>query len=107
MPRLTRPLRLLDLCSRGAMRAGTVAAIATCAYRLSQPWSRSFSETTSVSGEIDGLCSLNAHHAEPAILLYERARDALHGTDDDIVRLDDPRLRPALLAIMRANNLIW
>lgn len=70
-------------------------------------WSRYFYETTSVYGVIDGLCYLNAHNDEPAILLYERARDALHCTDHDIVRLHDPRLRPTLLAIMRANNLIW
>ena len=107
MPTVTRPLRLLDLCSRGAMRAGTVAAIAKCEYRLSQPWSRYFYETPDTYGLIDGLCYLNAHNDEPAILLYERARDALHCTDHDIVRLDDPRLRPTLLAIMRANNLVW
>lgn len=107
MPSLTRPLRLLDLCFQGAMRAGTVAAIAKCEYRQSQPWSRYFYETTSLYDTIDGLCYLNAHNDEPAILLYDRARDALRCSDDDIVRLDDPRLRPTLLAIMRANNLIW
>ena len=107
MPTVTRPLRLLDLCSRGAMRAGTVAAIAKCEYRLSQPWSRYFYETPAAYGPIDGLCYLNAHNDEPAILLYERARDALHCTDADTIRLDDPHLRPTLLEIMREHNLVW
>src|SRR5690606_23706211 len=51
-----------------------------CEYRLSQPWSRYFYETPDTYGLIDGLCYLNAHNDEPAILLYERARDALHCT---------------------------
>jgi hypothetical protein len=107
MPELTRPLILLDLRFRGAMRAGTVAAIAKCDYPLSQPWSRYFYETTADFGTIDGLIYLNAHNDEWAILLYERARDALWCAAGDIVRLDDPRLRPTLIEIMRANDLAW
>jgi hypothetical protein len=107
LPRLVRPLHLLDLRSRGAMRAGTVAAIAKCEHRLSQPWSRYYYESGADFGSIDGLFYLNAHNDEDALLLYERALDALRCDEKDIVPLDDPWLRPLLLEIMRANNLVW
>jgi hypothetical protein len=107
LPRLIRPLRLLDLRAHGAMRAGTVAAIAKCEHRLSQPWSCYFYDTGTAFGNIDGLYYLNAHNDEAAIMLYERARDALRCEDADVVALDDPWLRPILLDIMRSNNLVW
>lgn len=46
---LQRDLRLLELSQNGAMRAGSVAALAKVADRaLSQEWSRYFYEQTSV-----------------------------------------------------------
>lgn len=107
IPTVTRPLRLLDLRSRGAMRAGTVAAVAKCEHRLSQAWSRYFYETTVDFDAIDGLLYLNAHNDEPAVMLYERGAGALRCADEDVVRLDDPRLRPLLTELVRANNLLW
>lgn len=106
MPVLTRSLRLLELRDQGAMRAGTVAAISKCEHRLSQPWSRHFFENTDDYGIVDGLVYRNAHNDEPAVLLYERAQGALKCPQINIIRLNDPQLRPLLLEIMRTNNLI-
>jgi hypothetical protein len=106
-PTVTRALRLLELRGRGAMRAGAVAAISKCEHALSQPWSRHFYETPSVFGRIDGLLYANAHNDEPAVLLYERARDALVCPAAAVVRLDHPDLRPQLLHVMRENHLTF
>jgi hypothetical protein len=75
--RTTRDLLLLDLRGRGAMRAGTVAAISAADHSLSQPWSRYFREHPEIYGEIDGLLYLSAHNGDPAVALYERASDGL------------------------------
>jgi hypothetical protein len=107
LPTVMRSLRLLDLRGRGAMRAGTVAAIAKCEHRLSQPWSRYFYETEEVFGVLDGLIYRNAHNDEPAVVLYERARSALVCPADGVARLDDPDLRPLLVDIMRRNQLVF
>lgn len=70
-----RPLRLLDLRRNGAMRAGSVAALASCADRtISQAWSRHFYQTYP---EIDGLIYSSAHNEEAALALYERADQAI------------------------------
>lgn len=105
MPSVIRPMRLLDLRGRGAMRAGTVAAIAKCDHRQSQPWSRYFYESESAYGTVDGLMYHNAHNDEPAVMLYERARTAMMCHDDAIVRLDQPALQPLLDDLLRANQL--
>ena len=107
MPTVTRPLRLLDLRDHGAMRAGTVAAIAKCEHRLAQPWSRHFHETAADDGVVDGLIYRNAHNDEPAVVLYERARPALACPDDAVPRLDHPGLRPLVVDLMRRNNLVF
>jgi hypothetical protein len=107
LPVLLRPVRLLDLRGRGAMRAGTVAAVAKCEHALSQPWSRHFYEQTSDDGALDGLLYRNAHNDEPAVLLYERAQDALRCPTAAVVRLDHPALRMQLLDVMRQNNLTF
>jgi hypothetical protein len=75
--RTTRDLLLLDLRGRAAMRAGTVTAISAADHSLSQPWSRYFWEHPKIYGEIDGLLYLSAHNGDPAVALYERARDGL------------------------------
>ena len=107
MPSVTRSLRLLDLRGRGAMRAGTVAAVAKCEHRQSQPWSRYFYEHPSAYNVIGGLIYRNAHNDEPAVMLYERARTALTCPDEAIVRLDHLALRPSLIDIMRQNHLTF
>jgi RES domain len=94
---LTRELNLLDLRANGAMRAGSVAALAKVADRhLSQDWSRYFYEQTDLYGQIDGVSFLNAHNDEEAIALYERAQSALICPDDQILPLAHLSLRPAI-----------
>lgn len=105
LPTLTRPLHLLDLRGVGAMRAGTVAAITACDYRLSQRWACYFYEDTDDFDTIDGISYHNAHNGEPSLALFERARDALICPPEDVMRLDNPALRPLVLDIMRQNNL--
>ena len=71
----TRPLLLLELRANGAMRAGSVAALSSCADRdLSQQWSRHFHATYP---QADGLIYRSAHNEESAVALYEQAEQAL------------------------------
>jgi len=106
-PHPTRPLQLLDLRGSGAMRAGSVAALAkTADRRLSQAWARHFYDAVGDYGRIDGLLYANAHNDEPAVVLFERAADALACPDERIMRLDDPLLRPAVTAIALTHNLV-
>lgn len=106
MPLLTRDIRLLDLRNHGAMRAGSVAAIAKVPdHRLSQEWSRYFYAEAPYM-QPDGVLWYNAHNDEEACALYERASDAIVCPAERIVRLDDPLLRPTLLGIARTNNLV-
>ncbi len=108
-PRLLRDLRLLDLRGSGAMRAGTVAALAKVPDRpVTQAWSRFFYERADLYTAVDGLLFYNAHNDEEALALYERASDALSCPEGDpaFVRpLADPLLLPALLIIANDNNL--
>jgi len=72
----TRPLLLLELRGRGAMPAGSVAALASTADRhLSQDWSRYFHATYP---QIDGVIYRSAHNEEAAVALYERAEQDVH-----------------------------
>jgi len=106
LPSLTHPLRLLDLRGAGATRAGSVAALAQMPdHRMGQSWSRHFYSDASY-GRPDGLFYAGAHNGEDAVLLYERAEAALSCAPADVLRLDDPALRPALLDIALANNFI-
>jgi hypothetical protein len=103
---LTRDLVLLDLKGNGAMRAGSVAALAKVVDRkLSQGWSRYFYEQTSLYGQIDGISFRNAHNDEEAIALHERAQSALLCPDNQILRLDHPSLRPAIQQAALKNHL--
>jgi RES domain len=105
LPVVTQELRLLNLRGRGAMRAGSVAALAKVPdHALSQQWSVYFYETPAYRN-IDGLIYYNAHNDEEAILLYERAERALDCPPSNIIRLNDSALRPALLKIAQRNNL--
>ena len=103
---LTRDLTLLDLRGSGAMRAGAVAALAKIADRnLSQAWSRYFYERTADYGQLDGISYLNAHNDEEAIAIYERAQSALVCPDSQILPLNHPSLRPAILEAALTNHL--
>ena len=103
---LQRDLSLLDLRGSGALRAGSVAALAKVADRaLSQAWSRYFYEQTDCYGVVDGLCYFNAHNDEAAIALYERSRSALSCPDAQILDLDHPSLRPAIQKAALENHL--
>lgn len=103
---LARPLRLLDLRGAAAMRAGSVAALSHAPdHRLGQAWSRHFYEEP-VYQPADGLLYAGAHNGEDAVTLYERAEGALICSATDVLRLDDPALRPALLGIAHANHLL-
>jgi hypothetical protein len=104
---LTRTLHLLDLRGRGAMRAGANAALAKVADRpLSQEWSRYFYEQESLYSRIDGLIFFNAHNDGVAIALYERAADALSCPDNNVMRLDHPRLRRTVVRRALENGLV-
>jgi RES domain len=103
---LTRDLNLLDLRANGAMRAGSVAALAKVADRhLSQDWSRYFYEQTDLYGQIDGISFFNAHNDEEAIALYERAQSNLICPDDQVLSLAHPSLRPAIQQAALDNHL--
>lgn len=105
-PVLRRDLRLLDLRGRGAMRAGTVAAISSADHSLSQAWSRHFYEEPGIYGEIDGLIYPNAHNGDDAVALYERARGALRCPPARDWPLEDPVIDAAIREIAHENNLI-
>lgn len=99
--RTCRALQLLDLRGPGAMRAGSVAALAKVAERtVSQAWSRHFHQ---VYTDVGGVLYLNAHNDEESIVLYERAADAL--TLEHETSLDDAGLRPHILNAALTNNL--
>jgi hypothetical protein len=103
---LTQDLTLLDLRANGAMRAGSVAALAKTADRsLSQEWSRYFYEQTSQYEHIDGISYLNAHNDEEAIALYERAQSALICPATRISPLAHPSLRPSIQQAALDNHL--
>jgi hypothetical protein len=103
----TRTLTLLDLRGSGAMRAGSVAAIAKVADRgLSQAWARYFYETIQDYGLVDGIAYYNAHNDQDAVAIYERAATALECPTDQVSRLDDEALRPLVLDIALKNNLV-
>jgi len=105
---ISRHLKLLDLRKEGAMRSGANAALAKIADRsLSQEWSRYFYENENIYTSIDGLIYYNAHNDEKAIALYERAQNALICQPNQVMRLDDPSLRPAIQQAAIENNLIF
>ena len=103
---IERELNLLDLRGNGAMRAGSVAALAKTADRqISQEWSRYFYERTELYGLIDGISYFNAHNDEEAFALYERAQSALVCPDSQILSLNHSSLRPAIQQASLANHL--
>ncbi len=106
LPVLGRDLRLLDLRGKGALRAGTKAAVNKDRNRgLTQAWSRYFYEEARIFGGVDGIVYPNAHNDEDAVLLYERAEDALRCPSSRVMRLEDDLLRPRIVEIALDNDL--
>lgn len=106
-PEATRDLDLLDLRREGAMRAGSVAALAKIANRtVSQVWARHFYEHSDIFGTIDGILYSNAHNDEEALVLFERAAGALTCPAAYVLRLDDRDLRTVMEDIAWRNNLV-
>jgi len=101
---LTRDLKLLDLRKNGAMRVGTVTALAKRRHPMSQAWSRYFYEDPAFAG-IDGLYYNAAHNDEAAVALYERSQDALSCPPAHLEGLDTRKNRLPLLRIADAHNL--
>lgn len=112
LPILIRELKLLDLRRSGAMKAGSVAALAKTTNRsLSQEWSRYFYDEPEIYPKIDGIIYFNAHNDahndDEAIALYERAKNGLTFPSERILRLAHPSLRPAIQKAALDNNLIF
>ncbi|MGH2412245.1 MAG: RES family NAD+ phosphorylase [Microcystaceae cyanobacterium] len=104
---LTDSLKLLDLRGAAAMQAGTVAAISAIAQRsISQAWGRYFYEHPQLYQEVDGLIFNNAHNAEEAIALYERAKRQITSADVKVMELNHPELRSAIFRIAARHDLL-
>ena len=105
---ITKPLNLLDLRGSGAMKAGSVSALAKTVVRtLSQKWSRYFYEHTNEYSMIDGLIYFNAHNDEEAIAIYERGKNKLACSEAQVLQLAHPKLRSAIQQAAIDNNLIF
>lgn len=95
-----RELKMLDLRGNGAMRAGTVSAVAKESNRsFSQEWSRYFYDNVFLYMEIDGIIFNNAHNDEETYAFYERAASALANDPSEIWPLNAPFLRGAIYSI--------
>ena len=104
-PRLPRDLHLFDLRGNGAMRAGSVAALAKIPGREeTQAWSRYFYERPEYENA-DGLIYYNAHNDEVSIALYGRAEAALRCVPSRSTPLNDPAHHADLAEIADANGL--
>lgn len=102
----TRQLNLLDLRGPGAMRAGTVSAIAKESYRrFSQEWSRYFYEHTFIYTHVEGIAYYNAHNDEEAFAFYERADNGFQCGIKDVRALRDDSLRAAIQDIAVINGM--
>ena len=104
---LTKSLKLLDLRGTAAMKAGTVAAVSAIAQRsISQAWGRYFYEHPHLYQKVDGLIFNNAHNAEEAIALYERAKRQITSADVKAIELNHPELRSAIFKIANRHDLL-
>lgn len=103
--RPTRVIRLLDLRGDGALAVGSVAALGSVPDRaISQAWARWFYEHPAEVGAVDGIAYYNAHNADPAYGLFERAGDALECLGH--LPLADSALRVPLRKIAAECNMI-
>jgi hypothetical protein len=104
---LNKTIKLLDLRGSAAMAAGTVAALSSITERnISQAWGRYFYESPELYGEIDGLIFAGAHNGEDAIVLYERAKSKVTSAKVEVLNLNNPDLRDAILSISQSHSLI-
>ncbi len=102
----TRELTLLDLRGRSAMRAGTVAAIASADHALSQQWGRYVYENPDIYGEVDGVFYASAHNGDDAVALCERADGALECPPTHDAPLTDPAVLTAIRRSALAHRLV-
>lgn len=107
MPRVVRPIQLLDIRGRAAMLAGTQDSLAGVPRRSeSQVWARYFYETPHIYSSVDGVAYRNAHNGELAFVLFERSEDALTCTDDDVIPLGHELLAAEIQEAAILNGLI-
>jgi hypothetical protein len=102
----SQPLLLLDIRDKGAMAAGSVAALSSVADRsVSQAWSRYFYEQTDVYQKVDGILYSNAHNGEKAIALYERSEPIISNAKIQTRPLKDRSIRHLIDAAVAENNM--
>jgi RES domain len=103
---LEQPLLLLDIRDKGAMAAGSVAALGSVADRLvSQAWSRYFYEQIDIYQKVDGILYSNAHNGEKAIALYERSEPIISNAKIQTRPLKDRSIRHLIDAAVAENNM--
>lgn len=103
---LTRPLSLLDLCGTPAMANGTVYALSSVSERdISQSWSRYFYDSYNLYTKVDGIIYHNAHNSEQSVGLYERAKDALSCSPNDMMPLNHRELRTEIRKVAEEHGL--
>ena len=103
---IEQPLLLLDIREKGAMAAGSVAALSSVADRqVSQAWSRYFYEQTNIYQEVDGILYSNAHNGEAAIALYERSKLIIDNAKIQTRPLKDRSIRHLIDAAVAENNM--
>lgn len=103
---INKPLLLLDLRNKGAMAAGSVAALGATADRLvSQAWSRYFYEETDIYQKVDGILYSNAHNGEKAVALYERSEPIISNAKIQTRPLKDRSIRHLIDAAVAQNNM--
>jgi len=106
-PIVTSPIKLLDLRGFRAIKAGSVAAVSMIRERnLTQEWSRYFYKRTNIYSLIDGLIYSSAHNGEEAIALYERAKNKLECPENNIIDLNNRKLRSHIQKVARDHNMI-
>jgi hypothetical protein len=103
---LEQPLLLLDIRDKGAMAAGSVAALGSVADRLvSQAWSRYFYLETDIYQKVDGILYSNAHNGEKAVALYERSEPIILNAKIQTRPLKDRSIRHLIDAAVAENNM--
>lgn len=103
----TRELDLLDLRGRNAIRSGTVVAVSAGDHALSQPWARYiYEDPDNVYGEVDGIVYGSAHSGADAVVLFERAEDALECPPGHDAPLSDPAVLLVLRRIAMEHSMI-
>jgi hypothetical protein len=104
--RIEQPLLLLDIRDKGAMAAGSVAALGSVADRLvSQAWSRYFYLETDIYQKVDGILYSNAHNGEKAVALYERSEPIISNAKIQTRPLKDKSIRHLIDAAVAENNM--